>query len=131
VAIQITRNRLVQMDSRPFLIGNIGNYQRQFIYLTGSRIYEIQPIILKLYGSTPRKDHPDLGTRKTDQLDELVYIIYPDRPVTAKKVEELEALAETLDGRDYPQLVILGWDLKISINFYCYIKRSYSLIPSF
>ena len=29
VAIQITRNRLVQKDSKPFLIENIGNYQRR------------------------------------------------------------------------------------------------------
>jgi len=116
VAVQIARNRLVHMDSRPFLIENIGNYQLQLIYLTGSRIYEIQPIILKLYGSTPRKDYPDLGTRKTDQVDELVYVSYPDRPVTAKKVEELEALAETLDGRGYPQLVILGWDYEYNYD---------------
>lgn len=116
VAIQVTRNRLVHVDSRPFLIENIGNYQRQLIYLTGSRIYEIQPIILKLYGATPRKDYPDLGTRRTDQVDELVYVSYPDRPVTAKKVEELQALAERLDGRGYQQLVILGWDYEYSYD---------------
>src|SRR5690348_10559219 len=116
VAIQVARNRLVQIDSRPFLIENIGNYQRQLIYLTGSRIYEIQPIILKLYGATPRKDYPDLGTRRTDQVDELVYVSYPDRPVTAKKVEELQALAERLDGRGYQQLVILGWDYEYSYD---------------
>jgi adenine-specific DNA-methyltransferase len=110
VAIQVIRNRLVQSDSKPFLIENIGNYQRQLIYLAGSRIYEIQSIILKLYGATPRKDYADLGTRKIDGLDELVYVSYPDRPVTAKKVEELEALAENLDGKGYRQLVILGWD---------------------
>lgn len=116
VAIQVARNRLVHIDSKPFLIENIGNYQRQLIYLTGSRIYQIQPIILKLYGATPRKDYPDLGTRKTDELDELDYVSYPDRPVTAKKVEELEALAEKLDGRGYQQLVILGWDYEYNYD---------------
>lgn len=116
VAIQIARNRLVQMDSKPFLIENIGNYQRQLIYLTGSRIYEIQPIILKLYGATPRKDFADLGTRTIDGVAELVYVSYPDRPVSAKKVEELEALAEKLDGRGYPQLVVLGWDYEYNYD---------------
>jgi adenine-specific DNA-methyltransferase len=108
-AIQITRNRLVQNGSRPFLIENIGNYQRQSIYLTGSRIYEIQLVILKLYGASPRRDYPDMGIRKSDELVELVYISYPDIPVTAKKAEELEALAEHLDGKGYQRLVILGW----------------------
>ena len=95
---QIARGRLVQNDSKPFIIENIGNYQRQLIYLTGSPIFQIQPIILKLYGVTPRKDYPDMGIRKINDLTELVYVSYPDRPVTAKKVEELELLAEHLDG---------------------------------
>lgn len=116
VAIQIARNRLVQIDSKPFLIENIGNYQRQLIYLTGSRIQEIQSIILKLYGATPRKDYIDLGTRSINGLIELVYVSYPDRPVTAKKVEELETLAEKLDGRGYAQLVILGWDYEYNYD---------------
>ena len=116
VAIQVTRNRLVQIDSKPFLIENIGNYQRQLIYLTGSRIYEIQPKILKLYGASPRKDYPDLGMRKTEEFDELVYVSYPDRPVTAKKVEELEVLAEKLDGRGYQRIVILGWDYEYNYD---------------
>jgi adenine-specific DNA-methyltransferase len=116
VALQITRNRLVQMDSKPFLIENIGNYQRQLIYLSGSRIHEIQPIILKLYGAIPHKDYTDMGTRNVDGQAELVYVSYPDRPVTAKKVEELQALAEKMDGRGYSQLVILGWDYEYNYD---------------
>jgi adenine specific DNA methylase Mod len=109
VAIQVTRNRLIQIKSKPFSIENIGNYQRQSIYSTGSRIYEIRSIILKLYGATPHKDYTDLGIRKIDGLVELVYVSYPDRPVTAKKIGELLTLAENLDGTHYSQLVILGW----------------------
>jgi adenine-specific DNA-methyltransferase len=116
VAIQIIRNRLVQNSSKPFLIENIGNYQRQSIYLTGSRIYDIQPIILKLYGAIPRKDFPNIGIRRDGLLDELVYISYPDIPVTAKKVEELETLAEHLDGRGYQRLVILGWSYECNYD---------------
>lgn len=114
--MQVARGRLVQSDSKPFLIENIGNYQRQLIYLTGSRIYEIQPIVLKLYGATPRKDYPDLGVRQIDGTWELVYVSYPDRPVSAKKVDELELLAEHLDGRGYQKLVILGWDYEYSYD---------------
>jgi DNA modification methylase len=116
VGVQVARGRLVQSDSKPFLIENIGNYQRQLIYLTGSRIYEIQPIVLKLYGATPRKDYPDLGVRQIDGTWELVYVSYPDRPVSAKKVDELELLAEHLDGRGYQRLVILGWDYEYSYD---------------
>ncbi|MGA2461517.1 MAG: site-specific DNA-methyltransferase [Candidatus Bathyarchaeia archaeon] len=110
-AIQISRNRLVTLDSRPFLLENIGNYQRHMIYLSGGRIFEMQHIVLKLYGAMPRKDFPELGTKKADDgVNELVYVGYPDRAVTAKKTEELAHLAETLDGTGYQRLVILGWD---------------------
>lgn len=110
-AIQISRNRLVTMDSHPFLLENIGNYQRHMIYLSGGRIFEMQHIVLKLYGAMPRKDFPELGVKKDDDgVTELVYVGYPDRAVTAKKTEELAHLAENLDGTGYGRLVILGWD---------------------
>lgn len=41
---------------------------------------------------------------------ELVYVGYPDRPTTAKKVEEVARSAETLDGDGYKRVVILAWD---------------------
>jgi adenine-specific DNA-methyltransferase len=112
VAIQVTRTRLVQQDAKPFLIENIGNYQREMIYLSGGRIGEMQQVILKLYGATPRKDSADLGTRHSPEQGvlELVYVGYPDRPVTARKAEELARQAEKLDGTGYKRLVILAWD---------------------
>ncbi|MCK4730935.1 MAG: hypothetical protein KAT65_00625, partial [Methanophagales archaeon] len=101
----------VSINAKPFLLENIGNYQRQMIYLHGGRIYEMQRIILKLYGAMPRKDFQDMGVREAeDGITELVYVSYPDRPVTAKKVEELAERADRLDGSGYRRLVILGWD---------------------
>lgn len=117
VAIQVARNRLVNMDAKPFLVENIGNYQRHMIYLYGGRIYEMQKIVLKLYDAMPRKDFPDMGIRKAeDGVTELIWVSYPDRPVTAKKVEELAKLAERLDGRGYKRLVILGWDYEYNFD---------------
>ncbi len=110
VGIQVTRARLVEQQSKPFLIENIGNYQREMIYLTGGRIWEMQVLILKLYGATPRDKTSGLGIRKVDDIEELVYVGYPDRPITAKKAEELAIQAQKLDGRGYKRLVILGWD---------------------
>jgi adenine-specific DNA-methyltransferase len=110
VGIQVTRARLVGQQSKPFLIENIGNYQREMIYLTGGRIWEMQQLILKLYGARPRDKMSGLGIRKTDDVEELVYVGYPDRPVTAGKVEELALQAQKLDGRGYERLIILGWD---------------------
>ena len=117
VGIQVTRARLVQQDAKPFLIENIGNYQREMIYLTGGRIYEMQRIILKLYGAAVHPHYKDLGTRQaTDGVMELVYVGYPDRPTTARKVEELARQAETLDGTGYQRLVVLAWDYDFNFD---------------
>jgi adenine-specific DNA-methyltransferase len=117
VGIQVSRNRLVNQGAKPFLLENIGNYQRHMIYLSGSKINEMQRIILKLYGAAVRSDRPDLGSHTPDgQEPELVYVGYPDRPVTAKKVIELAQEAEILDGTGYKTLVVLAWDYDYNFN---------------
>jgi len=117
VGIQVTRARLVEQEAKPFLIENIGNYQREMIYLTGGRIYEMQNLIIKLYGATPRDKMSGLGIRKADDgVEELVYVGYPDRPVSAGKAEELALQAQKLDGRGYKRLIILGWDYEYNYH---------------
>ncbi len=111
VGIQVTRAGLVEMGAKPFLIENIGNYQREMIYLSGGRINEMLNIILKLFGATPRKDYQGLGARKgEDGQDELVFVGYPDRAVTARRIEEITKMADKLDGRGYRKLIVLAWD---------------------
>jgi len=111
VGLQVSRNRMVNQGAKPFLLENIGNYQRHMIYLSGSKIGEMQRIMLKLYGAEPRSDRTDLGVRILDDgSTELVYVGYPDRPVTAKRVMELAQDAQILDGTGYTKLVILAWD---------------------
>ena len=81
------------------------------IYLTGGRIGEMQRIILKLYGATPHPTYKDLGVRKANGgAAELGYVGDPDRPTTAKKVEDVARSAETLDGDGYARLIVLAWD---------------------
>jgi hypothetical protein len=101
VGIQIMRGRLVEQRANPFIIENIGNYQREMIYLSGGRIYEMQKIILKLYGAEPLANRKDLGVRKEGNTFELVYCGYPDRPVTARKVEELAHEARATSGSSF------------------------------
>ncbi|MEW5948688.1 MAG: site-specific DNA-methyltransferase [Thermodesulfobacteriota bacterium] len=128
VGIQVTRARLVDQQAKPFLIENIGNYQREMIYLTGGRIYEMQHLILKLYGATPRDKLSGLGIRRAeDNVEELVYVGYPDRPVTAGKAEELALQAQKLDGRGYKRLIILGWDYEY--NYHQALESRKKAIP--
>lgn len=117
VGLQVSRNRLVSQEANPFLLENIGNYQRHMIYLSGSKINEMQRIILKLYGADPRNDRADLGVRhNNDGTNDLVYVGYPDRPTTAKKVIELAKDAQILDGTGYKTLIVLAWDFDYNFN---------------
>jgi len=117
VGIQVARGRLVEQESKPFLIENIGNYQREMIYLGGGRIYEMQKIILKLYGAEPMANRKDLGVQKDENGElELVYCGYPDRSVAAHKVEDLAMEAQSLDGAGYKRLVILAWDYEYNYD---------------
>ncbi len=117
VGIQVARGRLVEQKSKPFLVENIGNYQREMIYLGGGRIYEMQKIVLKLYGAEIMENRKDLGVKKSeDGKMELVYCGYPDRPIAAHKAEELAKEAENLQGGGFANLTLLGWDYEYNFD---------------
>ncbi|MCD4767955.1 MAG: hypothetical protein K8R34_15785 [Methanosarcinales archaeon] len=99
----------------PFLVQNLGNYQRQLIYLKDVKLKEMYNIVLKLYGAVPRDDWQGFGNKK-DEKDTLVYVSEPDRPVTGKKAIELAKNAATADGRGYKRLVILAWDYEYNFE---------------
>src|SRR3989344_1323227 len=93
-AIQVTRGRLVHQNSKPFLIQNLGNYQRQLIYSKEIKLKEMYNIVLKLYGATPRTDWHGFGISKEDNKT-LVFVCEPDRPMTGKKAVDLAKSTKT------------------------------------
>ncbi len=114
-AIQVTRGRLVHQNSKPFLIQNLGNYQRQLIYSKEIKLKEMYNIVLKLYGATPRTDWQGFGISKEDNKT-LVFVCEPDRPMTGKKAVELAKSAKTADGKGYKRLIILAWDFEYDFD---------------
>lgn len=135
-AIQVTRSRLVNQGANPFLIENLGNYQRQLIYLHEVKLKEMYDIVLNLYGAKPREDRQGIGVSNTDK-NTLVYVCEPDRPMTARKALELSKDILTLDGRGYKNLVILAWDYDFNydedlkkLNSSNYAKIESKVIPS-
>ncbi len=114
-AIQVTRGRLVNQNSNPFLIQNLGNYQRQLIYSKEIKLKEMYNIVLKLYGATPRTDWQGFGISKEDNKT-LVFVCEPDRPMTGKKAVDLAKSAKTADGKGYKSLIILAWDFEYDFD---------------
>jgi adenine-specific DNA-methyltransferase len=116
VGVQITRARLVEANAKPFVLENIGNYQRELIYREGGNISLMQKLVLKLFAAQPHPTYPDLGTMKEKDELVLVYVGYPDRPITAKKVNDLLKIARNLDGQAYNRLILLGWDYEYNFD---------------
>jgi adenine-specific DNA-methyltransferase len=108
-AIQVTRSRLVNQNSNPFIIENLGNYQRQLIYAKEVNLRQMYAIVLKLYGVISHPDMQGFGISRTDKST-LVYVCEPDRAMTAKKAIDLARLAKSADGKGYRNLTILAWD---------------------
>ena len=123
VAIQVTRTRLVEQRSSPFVIENIGNYQRELIYKEGGKIALMQRIVMKLYGAEPHPAHTDLGILHGGGKRTLVYVGYPDRPLTAKKTADLVKIARSLDGEGYDKLVLLAWDYEYNYDEGIEVRR--------
>jgi adenine-specific DNA-methyltransferase len=135
----VTRNRLVRLgtpgsggiafqreDGRtrcaPFVVENLGNYQRQMIYLNDHKLRQVGPLVLTLFGAQPHPQERNLGTQAYNDAEtgrfqrRLVLVGDPDRPLSAKRVAEAVALLKTLDGGGYSKLVALGWDFELNFD---------------
>lgn len=138
-SLQVTRNRLVRLgtegsggiafqreDGRtrcaPFVVENLGNYQRQMIYLSDTRLKQVGPLVLTLFGAQPHPQERNLGTQAFNDAEtgrfqrRLVLVGDPDRPLSARRVAETVALLQTLDGGGYSKLVALGWDFELNFD---------------
>ncbi|MBU4220760.1 MAG: site-specific DNA-methyltransferase, partial [Euryarchaeota archaeon] len=114
-AIQVARARLVNQNAAPFLIQNLGNYQRQLIYMRDVKLREMYNIILKLYGAAPRDDMQGFGIKQDDKST-LVFVCEPDRPMTGRKAIDLAKQAHLADGKGYKKIVILAWDYELDFD---------------
>lgn len=114
-SIQVARGRFVNNYAKPFIIQNLGNYQRQLIYAKEVNLKQMYNIILKLYGATPRKDWQGFGISKEDNKT-IVFVCEPDRPMTGKKAIDLAKSAKTADGKGYKRIVILAWDYEYNFD---------------
>jgi adenine-specific DNA-methyltransferase len=140
-SLQVTRNRLVKLGTAgsggiafqrpdgaqrcaPFVVENLGNYQRQLIYLNGYRkqLGRIAPLVLTLFGATAHPVEKNLGTQFFPDPDSgrtlrrLVLVGEPDRPLSARRVAEAARLLGSLDGGGYQKLVALGWDFELNFD---------------
>lgn len=118
-AIHTTRKRLLGIEGcRPFVVQNLGKYERQYWQgVTFKKrsdeqipLYEYIQFILKLYNAEPLAGMRHLHGRKGKRI---VHIGAVDAPVTFSEIQD--AIAETKKtGQN--SLDILGWEWEMGLH---------------
>jgi site-specific DNA-methyltransferase (adenine-specific)/adenine-specific DNA-methyltransferase len=114
----ISRKRLIDQDSKPFLYQSIGDYQKeQFERSQFRRIGDLAHVVINLYGALPfpmQEGTPtNLGYIK--QSKTLVFVDSPTKITgyaTLKKAQELRV--SFMGG--WSKIVVLGWNFETDIG---------------
>ena len=117
-ACMITRKRLIDQDSKPFLYQSIGDYQKeQFERSQFRRIGDLAHVVINLYGALPfpMQDGTPANLGYIKQSKTLVFVDSPTKITgyaTLKKAQELRA--SFMGG--WEKIVVLGWNFGTDIG---------------
>ena len=115
----ITRKRLLEIPSKPFLYHAIGDYQKEILASSKEfkRIGDLSKVILYLYGANPlESDNPNgnLGIKREANKNILVFVDSPNKLTGQSTITRAyELCAMTLGGFD--KVIILGWNFAFNI----------------
>jgi DNA modification methylase len=115
-AIQTTRKRLLQIENcSPFIIQNLGKYERQYWYSTFgaegiNKRQEYINTILKFYKAQPVTGFQNIHGTKNNRV---VFVGELDIPVTLNQIEDVAK--ECLSAKQN-KLDILGWEYEMGLD---------------
>jgi len=109
-AIHTSRKRLLDMSAKPFVVQNLGKYERhRWVQLNG-RYANYLKFILELYHAEPVKGFTNLHGKKDKTF---VHIGAVDAPVTLSEIRE--ALSECKENK-IKSLDVLGWEWEMGLH---------------
>ncbi|TRZ92208.1 MAG: site-specific DNA-methyltransferase [Methanosarcinales archaeon] len=117
-AIMITRKRLIDQESRPFIYQSIGDYQKEAF--ASSRIFrrvgDLSNVVLSLYGALPFPDEQNpnrnLGYLKNTRT--LVMVDSPSKITGHATLKRAQELRESFLG-GWEKVIVLGWNFAFDI----------------
>lgn len=109
-AIHTTRKRLIDMEAKPFVVQNLGKYERHRWATQTGKVRDYIKFILELYGAEPVTSYDHLHGRKGRKF---VHIGAVDAPVTLVEIQE--ALVECKEN-DIKELDVLGWEWEMGLH---------------
>jgi adenine specific DNA methylase Mod len=113
----ITRKRMIDQDSQPFLFQSIGDYQKEQYEKSEFRtIRDLAHVVLNLYGATPfpaGEGKANAGYIKQSRT--LVVVDSPSVMTGYKRLESAQKFRNTLAG-GWKKVVVLGWNFVSNIG---------------
>ncbi len=117
-AIMITRKRMIDQESKPFIYQSIGDYQKEA--MAAGRIFrrvgDLSTVVLNLYGALPFPDEQNpgrnLGYIKNSRT--LVLVDSPSKLTGHATLKRAQELRETFLG-GWEKVVVLGWNFAFDI----------------
>ncbi len=119
-ATLVTRKRLIDQGSKPFLYQAIGDYQVEQARSTLGRRFrvgELAQVVLRLYGAVPlpEEDNPSGNLGRVPGGRTLVLADSPAKLTTAATLRRAIQARDTLLG-GFDRVVVLGWNFAASIG---------------
>jgi DNA modification methylase len=109
-AIHTTRKRLLDMGAKPFVVQNLGKYERHHWVKLNGRYKDYIKFILELYHADPVDGFTHLHGRKGKNF---VRVGAVDAPVTLSEIRE--ALEECKENK-VKKLDVLGWEWEMGLH---------------
>ncbi|MBI5789656.1 MAG: site-specific DNA-methyltransferase [Candidatus Schekmanbacteria bacterium] len=117
-AIMITRKRLIDQETQPFLYQSIGDYQKE-AFASGRlfrRVGDLSQVVISLYGALPfpEEQNPgrNLGYLKSNRT--LVMVDSPSKLTGYATLKRAQELREGFLG-GWNKIIVLGWNFAFDI----------------
>lgn len=117
-AIMISRKRLIDQESKPFLYQSIGDYQKES-FVSGNlfrRIGDLSQVVLRLFGaetfSSEQNPNRNLGYLKNTRT--LVLVDSPSKMTGLNTIKKAQELRESFLG-GWEKVIVLGWNFVFDI----------------
>lgn len=119
-ACMVTRKRLIDQETQPFLYHSIGDYQREQLTQTmGSkyRIGDLAQVVLGFFGALPfaAEDNPNRNLGYLPHSKTLVYVDSPNKFCGLATLRRAQELRESHLG-GYDKVVVLAWNFPPDIG---------------
>ena len=119
-AIMVSRKRLIDQDSQPFLYQSIGDYQKEQLMQTMGtkyRIGDLAHVVMGLFGALPfpQEDNPNRNLGYMPQSKHLVYVDSPNKLCGLSTLKRAQQMRDShLGGWD--KVTVLAWNFVTDIG---------------